>query len=131
MKKETKISDEQLVDIKLAIDSGDTDLMMFIFNGNEKQEITLPKIKKENIKKGDKYYSYNSEHWKWELITITYVRSNVIFYTSDLSKLEEGVFRDTLFVEKWEPIEFTTDLNTEYYEIITSCSLTKIIYVND
>jgi len=93
-----------------------------------KVRVTIPKTKPSDIVVGKKFWNYNGDKMKWELIKITYVRSGTAFYTVGRSKKEEDFYIDSPWCARLDPEHFVSNLNPEYNIIVSRSGKTKITY---
>ena len=119
-----KINEEMLTQ---AIKTRNTDqTIAALFGGIA--TITLPKTKPSDIVVGKKFWDFDHEQNKWVLITITYVRSGVVFYTKGRSKKEDDFPLESLMTYRLEPEYFVSDYNPQYYNVVSRSGKTKITY---
>jgi hypothetical protein len=99
--------------------------------GGERVKIKLPDTKDSDIIVGKKFY-YLDTNFRIDKITITYVRSGIVFYKSKLHRKGEHNFPlDCLFARHLKPEIYETDLDPKYYEIVCPLGKTKVKYIKN
>jgi len=118
----------------MEIDLNDVDKMMFIFNDEKKIKIKPHKyMSKEYLKVGGEFYYFDCEFECVRLLKITYIRSGMCFYSiEDEKHLKEYWFPvDCFFAITLEAKKYITNINTDYYEVVTHLGKSEIIYIKD
>ena len=116
------------------MDFGDIDKLMFILNDEKKQKITPHKyMPKEYLKVGGEFYYFDGESDCVRLLKITHIRSEVVFYSiEDEKHLKEYWFPvECFFAITLEAKRYMTNINTDYYDVVTRLGKSEIIYVKD
>lgn len=118
----------------IGIDLNDFDKTMFILNGKKKSNITPHKYMPEDYLVVDgEFYYFDGERNCVRLIKITYIRSGVCFYTiEDENHVNEYWFPSgCFFAVTLEAKKYVTNINPEYYNVVTRLGKSEIIYVKD
>jgi hypothetical protein len=116
------------------IDLNDFDKTLFIFNGEKKRNITPHKyMPKEYLTVGSEFYYFDGEFNCVRLIKITYIRSEVCFYTIEDEKHSNEYWfpSGSFFAVTLESKKYITNLNTDYYDVVTRWGKSEIIYAKD
>lgn len=120
--------------MEMDIDLNDLDKTSFILNGKKKRDITPHKYTpKEYLMVGGEFYYFDGERNCVRLIKITYIRSGLCFYTiEDENHSNEYWFPvDCFFAITLEAKKYITNINTDYYNVVTRLGKSEIIYVKD
>ena len=124
---------DAVVNRKIDIDNNDEDIedvtnkLLCKICGVEKMRIKMPDMTNKDIQVGRKFYSLAIDN-KIETVIITYVRSGVAFYTSDLEEGEQHFPLGCVWHAVLEPEEYVCELDSKYFEMIAPLGRTKFIY---
>lgn len=116
------------------IDLNDLDKLSFILNGRQKINIKPHKyMPKEYLTVGGEFYYFDGQFEKTRLIKITYIRSGMCFYTiEDENHLNEYWFPEGCFFSvTLEAKKYITNINTDYYNVVTMLGKSEITYIKD
>lgn len=116
------------------IDLNDFDKTMFILNGEKKRGINPHEyMPEEYLTVGSEFYYFDGDHECVRLLKITYIRSRVCFYTiEDENHVKEYWFPSgSFFAVTLEAKKYITNINTEYYNVVTRLNKSEIIYVKN
>lgn len=118
----------------IEIDLNDLDKTMFILNGKKKRNINPHKyMPEEYLMVGGEFYYFDGEFDCVRLIKITYIRSGMCFYTiEDENHANEYWFPSgCFFAITLESKKYITNINSDYYNVVTRLGKSEIIYVKD
>lgn len=116
------------------------DEILFNLLGGKRDRVRVPGIGTKDeergfyLKVGDKAWLDTAESIlekpNWKLITITYIRSGVIFYKIDGESEEKNFGLNCLGINlgMLMPVEYISPWPSKYYEVVCRCPHTKIIY---
>ncbi len=102
-------------------------------NKNGWSSIKIPFSKEEDIKVGAKFYYENdmmAMKCDVRLMTVTYIRSGIVFYTDDKDDSERSFPIGCFFASRLEPEEYTTPKGypSKWYKFESFYGKTKIVY---
>ena len=108
-------------------------------NQRSDESLFSENINPEDIRINNVYWfdksDLNKRKSEWTKIVVTCVRSGVIFYkeTEDRSSKESFILENSLAIRLGflQPIEYVVDTKkfpTEYFEFVSRCPFTKIVY---
>lgn len=100
----------------------------------DRAQIMMPAVKREDLTH-NKHFYLDKRQTLADLqnivkIEITYVRGNVIFYKEEGSDTEDYFAADSVAVKlnMIEPVEYETNLNPKYFNVVSKMGMTKITY---
>lgn len=102
---------------------------IFEILGDKEEKVLLPEIEPEDIEIGDQFYLYDET--QWILITITYIRSGIIFYVTEKENEEQWFPFGSIMLTNLTYKEFIVPLapnGCKQWIFKSLCPKTKIIY---